>query len=267
MIQKNNLFDLKGKVAVITGGSGLLGIEYAEALVNHGAHVILADINEARLSDAAKALDGKGIKIEIFKGDVSKKDSWKKLIDHTVANHSRLDVLVNNAAYTNQSKSSSYETSFLEYPEEDWDALMNVNLKGMFLGCQLAGAQMLKQGSGSIINISSLYGVVSPHHRIYPGTGIFQPVAYAVSKSGVLGLTKYLAALWAEKGIRVNSITPGGVFNHQNPTFVEKYSALSPTGTMLDKSDLSGAVVFLASDASRQCIGHNLVIDGGWTTW
>ena len=144
---------------------------------------------------------------------------------------------------------------------------MNVNLAGTFLGCQVIGQQMLKQMEGNIINIASLYGVVSPNHRMYPDTGIYQPVAYSVSKAGVIPLTRYLATLWAEKGVRVNSITPGGVYNQHNEIFMTRFSSLNPLGRMAEDWEMQGALIYLASDASSYCIGHNLVVDGGWTAW
>jgi len=179
----------------------------------------------------------------------------------------KIDILINNAGFTNQSRSSNFDASFENFPLEDWNAIMNVNLTGTFLGCQVIGKQMLQQGKGSIINIASLYGVVSPNHRIYPGTGITQPVAYSVSKHGVIGLTKYLATLWADKGIRVNALTPGGIYNNHQQLFVERFQQHNPIGRMCDKSELQGAIVYLASDASSHVVGHNLVVDGGWTIW
>jgi len=129
------------------------------------------------------------------------------------------------------------------------------------------GGQMLEQKSGSIINLASLYGLVSPNHKMYPGTGISQPVAYSVSKAGVLALTRYLAGLWGETGVRVNCITPGGIFNDHKELFVKRFSNLNPMGRMALKNELRGAVVYLASDASSYVNGHNLVVDGGWTIW
>ena len=144
---------------------------------------------------------------------------------------------------------------------------MNVNLTGTFIGCQVVGNQMLKESSGSIINIASLYGVVSPNHNMYPGTGIVQPVAYTVSKHGVIGLTKYVSTWFAKSGIRVNSITPGGIYDGHDGLFLERFKNLNPIGKMSDKSELQGGIVFLASDSSSHVIGHNLIIDGGWTVW
>jgi NAD(P)-dependent dehydrogenase (short-subunit alcohol dehydrogenase family) len=178
-----------------------------------------------------------------------------------------VDVFINNAAFTNQSRSANFAAPFNDFPLEDWNQILNVNLTGSFLGCQVIGRQMLEQGKGSIINFASLYGVVSPNHKMYPGTGINQPVAYSVSKSGVIALTRYLAGLWGEKGIRTNCVTPGGVFNGHNDLFVERFSNLNPMGRMEQKEELRGAIVYLASDASAYCNGHNLVVDGGWTIW
>ena len=126
---------------------------------------------------------------------------------------------------------------------------------------------MLKQGKGSIINIASLYGVVSPNHRIYDDTPISQPIAYSVSKHGVVAMTKYLATLWAEKGVRVNALTPGGIYNGHTDPFLERFKKLNPIGRMSEKDELRGGIVYLASDASSHVVGHNLVIDGGWTAW
>jgi NAD(P)-dependent dehydrogenase (short-subunit alcohol dehydrogenase family) len=142
---------------------------------------------------------------------------------------------------------------------------MNVNLTSVFLGCQVVGGAMVEQGKGAIINVSSLYGVVSPNHNIYPETGIFQPVAYSVSKHGVIAFTKYLSTLWATKGVKVNALTPGGVFNNHTDPFLERFSKLNPSGRMSRKDELRGAIVYLASDASSYVIGHNLIVDGGWT--
>ncbi len=126
---------------------------------------------------------------------------------------------------------------------------------------------MLAQGKGSIINIASLYGIVSPHHRMYPGTEISQPPAYSVSKAGVIALTRYLGTLWADQGVRVNCITPGGVYHSHSETFRERYSRLCPTARMANKEEIRGALIYLASDASVYCTGHNLVVDGGWSVW
>ncbi|MDB5248662.1 MAG: family oxidoreductase [Segetibacter sp.] len=262
-----NLFDLTGKVAIVTGGGGLLASEHAIALHAHGAKIVLADFNVEKCGAAVDALVKEGVSVTAGFCDVTKKESWETLLNEVVSEFGRVDILVNNAGFTNQSKSANFDASFENFPLEDWNAIMNVNLTGAFLGCQVVGKHMLQNGKGSIINIASLYGVVSPNHKIYPGTGISQPVAYSVSKHGVVALTKYLATLWAEKGVRVNALTPGGIFNGHQGLFLERFQQLNPIGRMSDKTELRGGIVFLASDASSHVVGHNLVIDGGWTAW
>jgi NAD(P)-dependent dehydrogenase (short-subunit alcohol dehydrogenase family) len=263
-----HLFDLSDRVAIVTGGAGLLGPEHAMALADYGAMVYLADINEQKCLQIVEDIHSKGYK-NVYPAclDVTDKDSWNVLLKKVLSEQQRIDILINNAAYTNQSKSSAFEAGFENYPVEDWNAMMNVNLTSVFLGCQVIGSAMLEKGKGSIINVASLYGVVSPNHNIYPGTGIFQPVAYSVSKHGVVAFTKYLSTLWASKGVKVNALTPGGVFNNHNSPFLERFSDLNPSGRMSRKDELRGAIIYLASDASSYTIGHNLIVDGGWTIW
>lgn len=262
------LFDLSGKVALVTGGAGLLGSEHAIALMEHGAQVILADKNIAACNDAVSKLRELGFnKIQSIELDVTSRANWESVAASINHEFGKIDILINNAGFTNQSKSKNFDAGFEDFPLEDWNNILNVNLTGSFLGCQVIGKKMLEKGKGSIINIASLYGVVSPNHKIYPGTGISQPVAYSVSKHGVVALTKYLATLWAEKGIRVNALTPGGIWNGHQGLFLERFQQLNPIGRMSDKSELRGGIVYLASDASSHVVGHNLIIDGGWTAW
>ncbi len=258
----NDLFTLDGRIAIVTGAAGLLGRQHSLALAQYGARVVLADIDPEGCRTLASELGAHAVAC-----DVTSKASWKSLIDVTVREYGRIDILVNNAAFTNQSRSPSFTAPFLEVPLEDWQRVLDVNLTGVFLGCQIVGGKMVEQGSGSIINMASLYGVVSPNHRMYPGTGIVQPPAYSVSKAGVIALTRYLATLWAAAKVRVNCITPGGVFNNHGDLFRERYGALCPTGRMATETEMRGALIYLASDASSYCTGHNLVIDGGWTAW
>jgi NAD(P)-dependent dehydrogenase (short-subunit alcohol dehydrogenase family) len=262
-----NLFDLSGRVAIVTGGAGLLASEHAKALHAYGATVILADINKEKCAVAASKLKEENINVIAKYCDVTSSESWKQLLTEVLHEFNKIDILVNNAGFTNQSRSANYTAAFEDFPLEDWNAVMNVNLTGTFLGCQVIGKQMLQQGKGSIINLGSLYAVVSPNHNIYPGTGISQPAAYSVSKHGIIGLTKYLATLWAAKGVRVNALTPGGIYNDHEGLFLERFKQLNPVGRMSDKTELHGAVVYLASDASSHVVGHNLIVDGGWTVW
>ncbi len=267
MTSMTNLFDLTNRVAIITGGGGLLAAEHAIAIIDYGAKVVLADYNQPALEKAAGVLAEKNYTVETFVADVTNKESWENLLQFVINKFGRIDILVNNAGFTNQSKSKNFDAAFEKFPLEDWNNIMNVNLTGTFLGCQVIGSYMVEQKRGSIINIASLYGVVSPNHRIYPGTGISQPVAYSVSKHGVVSLTKYLATLWADKGVKVNALTPGGIWNGHQGLFLERFEQLIPIGRMSDKTELRGGIVYLASDASSHVIGHNLVVDGGWTAW
>lgn len=264
----NELFSLKDRVAVVTGGAGLLASEHAAALAGAGAQVVLADINQEKCAAAARTLTETGVPDVAARGvDVTRAESWEALLAGVVADLGTVDILINNAGFTNQSRSANFGAAFEDFPLDDWNAILAVNLSGTFLGCQIVGKHMLERGKGTIINLASLYGVVSPNHAMYPGTGISQPVAYSVSKHGVIGLTRYLATLWAGRGVRVNSLTPGGIYNSHPDLFVERFGQLNPIGRMSRKDELRGAIVYLASDASSHVVGHNLVVDGGWTIW
>jgi NAD(P)-dependent dehydrogenase (short-subunit alcohol dehydrogenase family) len=263
-----NLFHLDGRVAMITGAAGLLGEQHALALSDFGANLILVDIRRDPCVALADRIENQGkVKVLSLSCDVTQKSSWEEVMSEALRRFGRVDILLNNAAFTTESRSANYGAPFADFPLEDWNQILAVNLTGTFLGCQIVGQQMLRQASGSIINIASLYGVVSPNHRMYPDTGIDQPVAYSVSKSGVIALTRYLATLWAEKGVRVNAITPGGIYNQHPEVFSARYESLSPIGRMAAKHEMRGAVVYLASEAAQYCTGHNLVVDGGWTAW
>jgi NAD(P)-dependent dehydrogenase (short-subunit alcohol dehydrogenase family) len=264
----NDLFRLDGKLAIVTGAAGLLGEQHAIALSNVGANVVLTDVNiEVCEQRANQISEQSGVQAVAFFCDVTHKAAWQELLDWVLAKFGQVDVLINNAGFTNQSRSANYDVPFSDFPVEDWQQILEVNLTGVFLGCQVVGKQMLQQKSGSIINIASLYGIVSPNHRMYPKTGIHQPVAYSVSKGGVIALTRFLATLWAEKGVRVNCITPGGIYNEHPDLFASRYATLSPIGRMAQKEEMQGALIYLASSASSYCTGHNLVVDGGWTIW
>jgi len=229
---------------------------------------VLADLDGTACEKRAAEIAGpRGSEALGVGSDVTARSAWEALLEATLSRFGRIDVLVNNAAFTNQSRSPSYGAGFADFPLEDWNGILEVNLTGTFLGCQVVGARMVEQGAGSIVNMASLYGVVSPNHRMYPGTGIHQPVAYSVSKAAVVSLTRYLGTLWADAGVRVNCITPGGIANEHPELFTERYGQLSPAGRMAEKDEMRGALLYLASAASSYCTGHNLVVDGGWTAW
>ncbi len=257
-------FLLKNKVAIVTGGAGRLGPKFVEALAEAGAHVVLADFDEKRgraaAKKAAKVAPGKVIFHAL---NVTDESSIKKLVDATVKRFKKIDILVNAAISVGKNFYSRVES----YRWEDWNEVMVVNVGGTFLCSRAVASQMKKQKSGAIINIGSIYGVVAADPRVYGKSGINSPASYAASKGAVIHLTRYLAVYWAPYGIRVNAISPGGVFDHQEKRFIQKYSARTPMRRMLDRNELKGALVFLASKASSYMTGHNLLVDGGWTAW
>jgi NAD(P)-dependent dehydrogenase (short-subunit alcohol dehydrogenase family) len=263
-----DMFRLDHHVAIVTGAAGLLGEQHALALADVGANVVLVDRDVDTCQKRAREIVEHGqVRASALSCDVTKKSSWEDVLQQVLSQYGRVDVLVNNAGYTTQSRSKNYDRGFLEFPLEDWHQILEVNLTGTFLGCQVIGSEMIRQRSGSIVNLASLYGVVSPNHRLYPDTGIHQPAAYSVSKAGVLALTRYLATLWADQKVRVNCITPGGVDNGHPELFATRYGSLCPSSRMARPDEMRGALVYLASSASSYCTGHNLVVDGGWTAW
>ena len=267
-ISTNDIFSLKEKVAVITGAAGLLGEVHGHALASAGAKIILCDLDQEKCHALSSLLTEEyGIQCISIKCDVTSREDWETLIIKATEQFNKIDILVNNAGFTNKSRIDGYADGFENFPDEAWQGILDVNLTGVFLGCQAVGSVMKRQGGGSIINIASQYGVVSPNHRIYEDTGISQPVAYSVSKAGVIALTMYLATYWGKTGIRVNSITPGGIFDNHSDPFLSRFKVLNPMGRMGDKEELAGALVYLSSDASSYVTGHNLAVDGGWTAW
>jgi NAD(P)-dependent dehydrogenase (short-subunit alcohol dehydrogenase family) len=273
-------FNLSGKVAVVTGAPGLLGKEFCRTLVEAGASVVLADINAEAVNELAIALIKTGYHCLGVATDVTQPDSVQALVEETLSTFGRLDVLVNCAALdpkfdpqalAQMAKQGAVSGAFEDYPLQAWKAALEVNLTGMFLCCQAAVKPMLAQGKkGSIINICSTYGLVAPDQRIYQREGrqaTYKPVYYSVTKAGVLGLTRYLAAYYAGTEVRVNALTPGGIFNDHDEVFLKAYNARTVMGRMANKDEMNGALLFLASEASSYMTGSNLVVDGGWTAW
>ena len=265
-----NSFKLKGEVVIITGGAGLLGKEYSRAVAEAGGVPVVADIDEGQATKVAKAVAAKtGGKTLGLYIDVTNKSSVGSLVQKVIKQFGRIDGLVNNAGLDpkfDRSQAQKHTNSFEEYPLELWNKSLAVNITGMFLCAQAVAPAMLSQGKGSIVNISSTYGLVGPDQRIY-GKKSFKPIIYSVSKSAVLGLTKYLATYWEGKNIRVNTLTPGGVYSNHDSDFVKRYSYRTPLGRMAKKHEYNAAIVFLLSGASTYMTGANLVIDGGWTAW
>jgi len=269
-------FDLKGRVAVVTGGAGLLGVEFSRALAEAGALVVVADLAQDKAEETAQALSDSGYRAAGFGLDVTRIESARELVSVTLSKFGRLDILVNSAALDpkfdpDAAAKGITPGSFEDYPLEQWNAALNVNLTGMFLVTQACVQPMLEQDKkGSIINICSTYGLNGPDQRIYIKDGkrvAYKPVYYTTTKAGVMGFTKYLAAYYAGTDIRVNALTPGGVYNNHEEYFVKNYSAKTIMGRMAKKDEMNGALLFLASDASSYMTGNNVVVDGGWTAW
>ncbi|HPQ40372.1 MAG TPA: SDR family oxidoreductase [bacterium] len=265
---RKDFFDLKGKLAVVTGAGGLLGGYFCNALAAWGANIVLCDIRtEAGDAVAVTLREQWGIDAVVLKCDVTSRPDWIELREEVLKRFQRVDILVNGAGFTNATRIEGFSEGFESFPDAAWCGIMDVNLTGVFIGCQVLGSVMAENGSGSIINIASQYGVVSPNHGIYDGTGINQPVAYSVSKAGVIALTRYLATYWGRCGVRVNALTPGGVYDKHTDPFLSRFNALNPMGRMAAPDELSGALVFLASDSASYVTGQNLIVDGGWTVW
>jgi len=266
-------FKLTGRVAIVTGGAGLLGSEFCRTLAEAGAAVVVADLAEGPARTVAESLAQAGYRALGVGVDVTNPNSVCAMVETTLKEFGRLDILVNSAALDPKVSSDGAvrdASSFENYSLEAWKAALEVNLTGMFLVTQAAVKPMKAQGKGSIINICSTYGLVAPDQRIYQKPGQppqYKPVYYSVTKSGVLGFTRYLAAYYAGTEIRVNSLSPGGVYNNQDETFVKNYSYRTIMGRMAHKDEMNGALLFLASDASSYMTGGNLVVDGGWTAW
>ena len=269
-------FDLSGRVAVVTGGVGLLGSEFCRTLAEAGAAVAVADLNAPASQAAADALTDSGYKALAIATDITQPDSVKAVVEKVLSTFGRLDILVNSAALDPKFDPEAVNKgitpgAFEDYPLDLWNSALNVNLTGMFLMTQACVKPMIERGKkGSIINICSTYGLNGPDQRIYIKEDkrvAFKPIYYTVTKAGVMGFTKYLAAYYAETEIRVNALTPGGVFNNHEDYFVKNYSAKTILGRMAKKDEMNGALLFLASDASSYMTGNNVVVDGGWTAW
>jgi NAD(P)-dependent dehydrogenase (short-subunit alcohol dehydrogenase family) len=276
MTETGNPFDLTGRVAVITGGAGLLGEQHARAIAKAGGIPVLVDIHQQRASERAEELSREyGVAAIGCAVDITKQDKLEALCDEIVARFGRLDILINNAA-NNPKMETGSEVNFsrLEnFPLAQWEADIAVGLTGAFLCSKVFGNYMANHGGGVIVNVASDLALVAPDQRIYRQPGVpvdlqpVKPVTYSVVKSGLVGLTRYLATYWAANKVRVNAISPGGVFNSQPEDFVERLTNLIPLGRMAAINEYQGAIVFLCSDASSYMTGTNLVVDGGRSCW
>jgi NAD(P)-dependent dehydrogenase (short-subunit alcohol dehydrogenase family) len=264
-----DLFSLHHKTAIVTGALGLIGKKHCEALAMAGANVVVADIDATRSQQFAQQLGSQHMGAGI---DVTSKASVIRVRDEVLKKYNSLDILVNNAAINDRFENPAMAkelSAFENYPLEAFQKSLDVNVTGVFLCSQVFGSTMADQGSGSIINIASTYGMVGPDQSIYRnenGEQIFyKSAAYPVTKGAIINFTRFLAAYWGDKGVRVNTLSPGGVENGQNEFFINNYSAKTLIGRMATASDYQGALIFLACEASAYMTGANLVVDGGWT--
>jgi NAD(P)-dependent dehydrogenase (short-subunit alcohol dehydrogenase family) len=263
---EDRLFSVRDRVVVVTGGLGRLGRQFTGALVARGAKVAVFDVgSQGRPEESDRLL--------YVEADVTKKASLVRALDVVASRWEAPFGLVNNAALDSPPDAPAEENGpFESYPEASFDRVMEVNVKGVFLASQVIGDAMARAGRGSIVNISSIYGAVSPDQRIYEyrrktGQAFYKPVAYSASKSALFNMTRYLATYWASSGVRVNTLTLAGVHANQDETFLENYTRKVPLGRMAEEDEYNGAVLFLMSEASRYMTGSNLVIDGGFTAW
>ena len=271
-------FDLSGRVAVITGGAGFLGVKHAEAVAEMGGYPVIFDLDHSAASSRATLIaDLYGVRSLGVRADVTKADSIEHGLAQTLETFNRVDILINNAANdpkVGEAENSTQQWSRLEnFPLDVWRQDLAGGLTGGFLCSKIIGAYLASHNGGVILNIASDLGVIAPDQRIYRQEGLpehlqpVKPVTYSVVKAGLIGLTRHLATYWADRGVRANAISPGGIYAGQDEEFVQRLSNLIPLGRMAHHDEYKAAIVFLVSDASSYMTGANLIVDGGRTTW
>lgn len=268
-----NLFSIEDKIAIITGGMGQLGIQFTKTLLENKAKVAVFDIDIKKRNNFFKS-QIKNPRLKLYNVDVANKKSISQSLGKVTKNLGKPSILINNAALDSTPKASVNENGpFETYEQNTLKKIIDVNLAGVIFMCQIVGGYMAKNNGGSIINISSIYGIVSPDQRIYSyrskegKSPFFKPVSYSVTKAGIINLSRYLATYWAKNNVRVNTLSFGGVFNNQDKQFLKGYSNRVPLGRMAKEDEYNGAILFLASKASSYMTGSNLIIDGGLTSW
>jgi NAD(P)-dependent dehydrogenase (short-subunit alcohol dehydrogenase family) len=254
---------LKDEVVVITGGAGLIGQEFVKAVVEQNGKAIIADINEEVGAQVKAQLSSQlgSSSIDFIRLDITSKDSIAAMVDALNNRYGRIDALVNNAYPRNK----NYGRHFFEVEYADFCENINLNLGGYFLTSQQLAIYFKKQGHGNIINISSIYGVIAPKFDVYDNTPMTMPVEYAAIKSAIIHLTKYMAKYFKGMNIRVNTLSPGGIFDNQPEVFLDAYRKQCLNKGMLDKSDMRGTLVYLLSDLSAYVNGQNIVVDDGFS--
>ena len=262
--KKEDLFSLQNKVVLVTGSVGLLGLKMCEALCRYDARVVMTDINKKKLTSESKELGDKyPDKVLSIFIDIVDEESVNDGLNKALDKFDSVDVLINNAYPYNKHYGRVYED--IEF--KDWRENVDMHLNGYFNVTHKVSKVMMKQKRGNIINIASIYGVLGPHFGIYKDLGITMPSEYSAIKGGIINFTRYLATYLAPYNIRVNSISPGGIYDKQSPSFVKRYCNEVPLGRMASPDDIVGGVIYLASGASSYVTGQNLMIDGGWSTW
>lgn len=269
-------FSLKGKSVLITGSAGLLGVEHARAVLEAGGHPVLTDLNITALERLKRKLESEyeGSLVSIMEMDVTNEQSIVKVKNSLDENEFRISVLINNAAINPTFDSIRGRESRLEnYETQRWDLELNVGLRGAFSTSKIFGTEMVRMGNGVILNIASDLSEIAPNQGLYRREGLpeedqsVKPVTYSVIKTGLIGLTRYLSTYWAKNGVRVNALSPGGVFTNQESDFLVRVSELIPLGRMAHSDEYRSAIQFLCSDASSYMTGQNIVMDGGRSVW
>jgi NAD(P)-dependent dehydrogenase (short-subunit alcohol dehydrogenase family) len=265
---------LKDQVSIVTGSGRGIGRAIALAFAKEGSQVVVVARTESEIESVAQEINSLGGKAIAIKADVTNESEVKSMVQTVIDKFGRIDILVNNAAINDMfenPQAAAEQSMFENYPLDMWQKSMDVNVTGTFLCSQIIGSEMAMVGKGSIINIASTYGMVGPDQSLYKkpdgSQSFYKSPAYPATKGAIVNFTRFLATYWGNIGVRVNTLTPGGVENNQDEYFVKNYSAKTPLGRMAQPTDYKGAIIFLASDASAYMTGANLVVDGGWTAW